>query len=299
MLAASLLLTAVLGSLKIWEDEASSGVDKKEFTISSAGASVAEVNKDMQGKRSMDKNGMLRVDGVLDKKECETMLGKVEEIKPRQTKGNHHYNLPVVMDEAVQKICVTIIDKLYRTIKDTLGPDALLVAMGIMVNDPGAKYQKWHADTIPEKDVAKLYTYFVALEDVEDLMGPTGLVTGSHKGEWLSQCEKEITAAKRAPCSKLIDSSAKVSATLSQGDILIMDSTTQHRANANLSKKRRRLFYFSLTGPGRLPDGSTYTLHKGYKSAKLTLRNYRNWHKTDPALPNGNKRFVGYESGEM
>eukprot|EP01059_Diplonema_ambulator_P027682 TRINITY_DN460_c2_g1_i1.p1 TRINITY_DN460_c2_g1~~TRINITY_DN460_c2_g1_i1.p1 ORF type:complete len:306 (+),score=33.31 TRINITY_DN460_c2_g1_i1:57-920(+) len=271
-----------LSSLDVWEREASSRNSTGEFYLSTQGVTVSEAVLGMKGKLAIEKHGMLRIDGLVAKTACERMLKKVEEVRPMSTLGPRHHNVAVAVDRAVEGVYTSVIDKIYPVIRDLVTESGVLVAMGIMVNDPGAKYQTWHADTVPDPRSAKLFTFFVALEDITDDMGPTGLVGGSHRQPFINSCSEEIRATKRAPCHSLIDAHPKLAATLSQGDVLIMDSTIYHRANENTSGKRRRYFYFSMTSPGKLPVGSTYTLLDGYKTAQLTLKNYLSWARTRP-----------------
>ena len=112
-----------------------------------------------------------------------------------------------------------------------------------------------HADTIhlpcpqyPDVSADPLYTFFVALQDVEDNMGHTTFLPQTHTSQahvlWNSpQRQKE----------KFIESSPAAISSLKRGDIAVFDSRVLHCGCANTSDKRRVLFYFTASRMQRWP----------------------------------------------
>lgn len=112
-----------------------------------------------------------------------------------------------------------------------------------------------HADTIhlpcpqyPDVSADPLYTFFLALQDVEDNMGHTVFLPQTQTSEahllWnTSQRQKE----------KFIESRPAVMSNLKKGDVAIFDSRLLHCGCANSSNKRRVLFYFTVSRMQRWP----------------------------------------------
>jgi ectoine hydroxylase-related dioxygenase (phytanoyl-CoA dioxygenase family) len=97
-----------------------------------------------------------------------------------------------------------------------------------------------------------LYTFFIALQDVEDNMGHTTFIPRTHTPDahllWnLGQKQKD----------SLIASLPAVTSALKTGDVAIFDSRVLHCGDANSSAQRRVLFYFTLSQQAEwpLPDG--------------------------------------------
>ncbi len=118
--------------------------------------------------------------------------------------------------------------------------DAPVVELSALVSDSGAVCQPLHQDTTME---VQTYTAFVALQDIDERMGPTLLLPGSHteiahrlfdhpttKDEFISEREVKL-------------------GTMTQGDVVIMDSRCIHAGGANSSDRRRVLFYFTMRHP--------------------------------------------------
>ena len=118
--------------------------------------------------------------------------------------------------------------------------DAPVVELSALVSDRGAACQPLHQDTTME---VQTYTAFVALQDIDESMGPTVLLPGTHnevahrrfdhpatKDDFVSECDVKL-------------------ATMKQGDVVIMDSRCIHAGGANSSNARRVLFYVTVRHP--------------------------------------------------
>jgi hypothetical protein len=138
--------------------------------------------------------------------------------------------------------------------------------LAAVITDPGSQRQVIHPD-LPFKEPAPLYVIFVALQDVDEDMGPTSFLLGTQ------------TAKENA---KFYDPSLKDEqlstadcrlATLKKGDAVLFDARILHCGNGNdpVKGKTRALFNFSFRNPqvtGNLGyDGS---IRPGYCQA-MTL----------------------------
>lgn len=135
-----------------------------------------------------------------------------------------------------------------------------------------------HADTIvlpcaqfPTAKMAPLFTFFVALQDVEEGMGHTVFLPRTHTADahalWnVPQKQKEA----------FISLHAAVQSNLRLGDAAVFDSRLLHCGRANTSAKRRVLFYFTLSSQPDwpLPDG----LHG---SNSIREEDWRRWRVRD------------------
>jgi hypothetical protein len=141
----------------------------------------------------------------------------------------------------------------------TVGARGAVHEVSCLIADPGAPRQCMHADTIvlpcpqyPAASMEPLYTFFVALQDVEDDMGHTVFLPRTHTADahllWNKpQKQKEAFLSVH----KAVQSGLKI------GDCSVFDSRILHCGRANTSDKRRILFYFTLSAQRDwpLPDG--------------------------------------------
>jgi len=100
-----------------------------------------------------------------------------------------------------------------------------------------------------------LYTFFVALQDVEDGMGHTQFLPYTHTAEahllWNAAAKSERLKDRFISAQPAVQSSLRV------GDAAAFDSRVLHLGCANESAKRRVLFYVTLSRDALwpLPDG--------------------------------------------
>ncbi len=85
----------------------------------------------------------------------------------------------------VRRAVRELVSNLEPLLTAACGPNAALHELSCMYAQPGAPRQCVHADTIvlpcpqyPDVTMAPLYTFFVALQDVEDAMGHTQVSEG-------------------------------------------------------------------------------------------------------------------------
>ena len=160
--------------------------------------------------------------------------------------------------EAVEEL----VRNLGPFLRALVGHEAMLHELSSLVAEPGSPRQCLHADTIslpcpqyPGVEMAPLYTFFMALQDVEDGMGHTQFLPythtpGAHElwnlGSKSERLKERFIAAQPA-----------VSSALRTGDAAVFDSRVLHCGCANESQKRRVLLYITLSSAQRwpLPNG--------------------------------------------
>lgn len=137
--------------------------------------------------------------------------------------------------------------RLRPLLEPLVGVDATLHEISSLVADPGAPRQCIHADTIvlpcpqyPKSSMAPLYTCFIALQDVEDAMGPTLFLLQTHQ-------DHTLWNVRRQDQETYISSRKAVQSGLKTGDVAIFDSRVLHSGLGNTSDKRRILFYCTVS----------------------------------------------------
>ena len=160
----------------------------------------------------------------------------------------HRYDVKLKLDPPVEAALLPMVSRLQPTLKEVLGDDAELFELAALVSDPGAPRQPMHPDTTrrkdaPEGDAPAVVTAFVALQDVDEEMGPTVFLPGSQSAE--AHAAFYADDASRAK-SELLRTSPQALGLLRTGDASLFDSRLLHAGGANTSPRRRVLFYFSF-----------------------------------------------------
>lgn len=141
-------------------------------------------------------------------------------------------------------------DSLFRLV----GADAELFELATFVTVQGADRQVMHSDTLWSA-LPCLYTCTIALQDVDQLMGPTTFIPGSN-----CKATHRIMDSE-AKGKRYLQSAPHVLSTLSKGDAAIYDSRTYHCGGANRSPRSRSLFYFTFTNPaGMAQDDDSWNV---------------------------------------
>lgn len=177
-------------------------------------------------------------------------------------------------------------------------PCPLLVELGAVTSQPGAAPQLWHADVDragPDEKAARIFAVFVALHDVDEAMGPTEVLPGTHGPAFHTSAQlaagprgrsQRRPPGRRGPRSaaglepRHLAAAARRLAprpprrlTLRAGDAAVMDTGCFHRGGANLSDGRRTLLHFAaMEASGAPAPGSfTYTIAEEARSPFSTL----------------------------
>ena len=201
--------------------------------------------------------GFTVIEGVLPAATCVRCHGFVEREIGRgpgqRPFGNIHepenrYDTPFAVEGLPRDVLVEACRhaKLRGVLRSLLSDDASLEELSALTSYPGAGPQRLHADTNYKPSDALLVSVFVALDDLDETMGPLEAVQKSSRGRGM------------------IDGSMATRMTVSRGDAVLLDSSTVHRGGENRSAdKPRPVFYFSFLNPeGERPHGATYSIIK-------------------------------------
>lgn len=110
-------------------------------------------------------------------------------------------------------------------------------------------------------DTALIFTSLLALQAVDESMGPTHVWPGTNTVEhhatlWGSHITGKLSV-RDADKAFQVDHRKM---TLECGDLVLYDSRTMHCGGPNNSDRRRSVFCVSTMGPGIRPDGTTWTM---------------------------------------
>lgn len=157
-------------------------------------------------------------------------------------------------------------------IESVLGKDAELYELSTLISDPGSKSQPLHPDILYQDTVHPILTCFVALQDIDDDMGPTVFMPKSANKKY----HQDLKNRHLDPEAKgLVANAYNVRATLDKGDCSLYSAMTLHCGSANISDKRRSLFYFSFRNNALLQDDGgrmSVSLRPELRERNLTLR---------------------------
>ena len=255
--------------------------------LTSIPAAVAEAKAETCA-RLLERLGCASVTGVLSPARCRSLLAFVNEENERAQRavlaGDASFDsrfggvncrgltasqfgrrqdlfLPVAAPEVRQALS-EITATLSSFLTALSGADAMFHEVSSIVAAPGSPRQCVHADTIvlpcpqfPAVSMPPLYTFFVALQDVEEGMGHTQFLPGTHT----AGTHELWNAAGKSERLKALFISAQPAqqSALKAGDIAVFDSRVLHCGCANTTEKQRVLFYFTLSRGQRwpLPDG--------------------------------------------
>ena len=153
-----------------------------------------------------------------------------------------------------------------------LGEDAVLCECSCIISEPGAVEQPRHCDTRaeaqaePSQERQRLVSVFVALDHIDENLGPTTMYPGTHTTEFHSEV---------ARCGPLVLGSREgVRMDLRAGSAVAMDSALWHCGGANSGAIARPLLVLSFAVRGRYPPGSTYSLLPALEG-RFTIRSIR------------------------
>ena len=255
--------------------------------LTSIPAAVAEAKAETCA-RLLERLGCVSVTGVLSQARCRSLLAFVnaeneraqQEVLAGTTSFDSRFGgvncrgltaspfgrrqdlfLPVAAPE-VRDAISEIASNLAAFITALSGGDAMFHEISSIVAAPGSPRQCVHADTIvlpcpqfPDASMEPLYTFFVALQDVEEGMGHTQFLPGTHT----AGTHELWNAAGKSERLKALFISAQPAqqSALRAGDVALFDSRVLHCGCANTSDKQRVLFYFTLSRSQRwaLPGG--------------------------------------------
>jgi hypothetical protein len=170
--------------------------------------------------------------------------------------------------------------------------DGEFYELAAVITDPGSSRQKIHPD-LPFKKDAPLYVVFLALQDVNEAMGPTSFLLKTHTDK---ENRKFYNPSIEVRDKQISSADHRVS-TLKKGDAVVFDARVLHCGNANDSENgsTRVLFNFSFRNPKVVGDlgykGSMrpcYEKKMRLKELSDALVEYEDDDTIDPFLKYGN-----------
>jgi len=166
-------------------------------------------------------------------------------------------------------IYVTFSHFLYVTVASNLvdTQEGEFYELASVITNPGSPRQIVHPD-LPHKKIAPLYVIFLALQDVNEFMGPTTFLLRTHTTK-----ENGIFNDHSQKDQQLATADSRL-ATLKKGDAVLFDARILHCGNANDVDKGfdRALFNFSFRNPKvKSSLGYAGSIRSGYTGA-MTLR---------------------------
>jgi len=284
----------------------SSNISMKNSDSSSLSYNTFNAEVDRSGHGAiLQKNGVARINSVLSQSTAEALLKYVDEEKIRSEEEVASGEVPQLSrftrvllksnrcdlllpfdtnNDAIMRALYELLGngkssnlgKVGSVIESTLSSDAELYEFACLISDPGSNRQVIHPDIAHQGDKQKrtgpLLTCFVALQDIDNMMGPSEFLPGTNTAEYhklLNDHSLRDDMLKQVP--------TKISL-LNEGDCSIFDATTLHAGTANRSDKRRRLFYFTFRSLA-MEDPRTWnnpgSIRPEVKDMKLSLSNIR------------------------
>jgi len=173
-------------------------------------------------------------------------------------------NLRVPVESEIK----TVINKILNNhnlekIWETFTPNAILAESSIFLSYPKAGNQPWHRDIELKDDYANMITIGIALDDIDEEMGPLELYSKS-----MDIPDKLLVKLKDKYNNNYLENLKykKKKFICKKGSIVIWNSKIIHRGSENFSNTIRPLFYFSfLEGDKPMQQGPTYSLKSNYK----------------------------------
>jgi len=237
---------------------------------SCAGLLAAAVAVDgAEAERALGSDGLVRVDSALEVGTAEALrkfvdanllqsLELVREGKKYESQlfgavlsRANRFDLLLPLSPTVKAAMVEALRPLRGIISSAVHDEAELFELAALISDPGAPRQPLHPDT-PLTPDPTVCTAFVALQDIDDSMGATFFLPGTNRAAAHDAFNEGGTVK-----DELLRTSPRVLGLLKQGDVSLFDSRLLHGGGANLSGRRRVLFYFSFKAQGaRVPTGS-------------------------------------------
>jgi len=239
----------------------------------------------------LDSDGYARVDDVISSETASKLLAYVNaelERKRSELEGDpalsssfgdvlmrdNRYDLYLDLDPPVRQAFEEALTSLKPVLAGSLGEDAELFELAALVSDPRAPRQPVHPDT-PYRagDGAAIITAFVALQDVDETMGPTDVIPRTITAEAHERFNIKDDGGREKVA--LLREYPNHKGTLSVGGANLIDSRLIHAGGSNESTKRRVLFYFSFRRRGKV-TASGSMLYK-FRRAGCSLDNVDEW----------------------
>mmetsp|Transcript_11145 Transcript_11145/g.20166 ORF Transcript_11145/g.20166 Transcript_11145/m.20166 type:complete len:381 (+) Transcript_11145:267-1409(+) len=226
----------------------------------------------VQQAKIMSKDGVMRIDNVLDGETCDRMRVHVlrqQELADVETAKNaalseDYYGVEnrrknrcdlllslVSGEEDEDDITLDVLRNVLGE-EGTLRPiyeelvsnDGEFYEFAAVITNPGSDRQQIHPD-LPHRNEAPLYVIFLALQDITEAMGPTTFLLGTH-----TKKERSKFDDSQMKDEQLANAKSRL-ALLKKGDAVLFDARILHCGNANEEEggSTRAMFNFSFRNP--------------------------------------------------
>lgn len=259
---------------------------KKEKRVSAAVAA-----------RALKQEGVVRLNGVLSKSTAATLR---EEVLERRSaayaaiEGGDDWRqyfadvllksnrcdmlLPLKGNSSLQTALRELLlqGTLANILQSTLGEEATLYELSVLVSEPGSPRQPVHPDN-PYQEHPPLITCFVALQDIRAEMGPTVFLPRTNTASAHAEFD-DVNGDDVSKRDTMLTQRPNIPALLQAGDASLFDSRTMHCGGANDLKhgETRALFYVSFRNPHATEAiGNVGSIIEEYTRKPMSLRELR------------------------
>lgn len=163
--------------------------------------------------------------------------------------NNNRYDLKLTLEPIVVDMLAEALKVLGPYFRRALGADEPhLVEFGAMRTTHGSPRQPIHPDTYTPCDVGPaLLTAFVALQDIDEQMGPTTFLPGTH-----TDMQARVALSMDFLKPRMIQSTPVRFGSMPAGSCTLYDTRTLHAGGANNSPHKRWLFYATFASPEQM-----------------------------------------------
>lgn len=235
---------------------------KSEENAHSAANTAAACLHAINLARKFEVDGYCIISDVLQPTLCKELLGLVDSVYQNAMQGDTSKVYPI--HAAEKRLCLKLpmdlpvhnalqellkVPSLRNLLEGSVTKNAKLYDLTCVVSEPGAAAQPPHPDTTSKLESHRLVSIFVALQPVNEAMGPLNVYPGTHKEEMYSSLQR-LGSAERAQRLKVVTAQLSCGA----GDVIVMDSRLWHCGGANNSAygARRRVFCASWFRPASI-----------------------------------------------
>lgn len=208
---------------------------------------------------------------------------------------DRRFDLKLDLCDPVRNALNQFVERCGPALSEILGRQAWVVDLSAITSYPGAQAQTVHVDTIHgaascveadfeytddsieladaegdvaqmneimETNTASIWTALIALQDIDESMGPTHVWPCTNN----FLCHAQLLQASEGrdfisvPEADEILGIPHTKMTLAKGGLVVYDSRTVHCGGANASDRSRSVLGISFMGSGLKPDGTTWSM---------------------------------------
>lgn len=181
-----------------------------------------------------ENNGYLLEDKIISDNDCNYILKIIEKLSNYKNvnlvetfEDLNRKHIILTYDKNIERVIMTLYNR-YKNIIHKFINKPELVECSCFLTYPNSKSQKWHRDFFQEIYI----TIGVALNDIEDNMGPLEVLPKSDKKVDISFKLPNLSNSKKLSCKK--------------GSVILWNSKILHRGPSNDSENRRFMFILAF-----------------------------------------------------